>query len=107
MEVQLRNIKFTRGDSYSQQIEIETGINDIKEIKFVATDTINETKIEKKLNDGIDFVDNVITLQLKPTDTDKLKENKQYTYGIKIYYGVDDELTIVKGLIETSWKALD
>lgn len=107
MEILIKNIKLTRGDSWGQQIEIETSITDINEIKFAVKNRLDDVKIEKKIGDGITFEDNIITIQLKPSDTDDLKEEEQYAYGIKIYYGIDDELTIVKGSFDPSWKAID
>lgn len=107
METKIKNIKFTRGNTYGLQITLNTNIVDIKNIYFTVKDG-NDTKlIEKKIDDGITFEDNVMVLKLKPNDTDNLINNVDYKYDIQINYNLDDEFTLLKGLFVVDWKVTD
>lgn len=107
MKTIIRNINFTRGNTYGLKITLNTSIIDINNIYFTVKNGSNEKLIEKYLNNGITFEDNVIVLQLKPSDTDDLLDDVQYKYDIQINYGLDDEFTLVKGMFVVSWKATD
>lgn len=107
METLIRNIKFTRGNTYGLKINLKTSITDINDVYFTVKDSLDKKLIEKKLNDGITFKDNVIVLQLKPSDTDNLIDDVDYKYDLQINYGINDEFTIVKGSFVVSWKVTD
>lgn len=103
----LKNISFTRGNTYGLKLVLNTSIVEIKNIYFTVKDR-NETKlIEKCLDNGITLEENIMILKLKPSDTEELKENDEYKYDIQINYGLDDELTIMKGLFTVGWKVTD
>lgn len=109
MTTQIRNINFTRGNSYGLQITLKTNIVEIKNIYFTVKDGGDNKLIEKKLDDGITFDDESgkLILRLKPNDTDNLLDDVDYKYDFQINYGLDDELTILKGLFIVSWKVTD
>ena len=107
METLIRNIKFTRGNTYGLKINLKTSITDINDIYFTVKDGSNKKLIEKKLDNGITFEDNVIILQLKPSDTDNLIDDVDYKYDLEINYGRNDEFTIVKGKFIVGWKVTD
>ena len=107
MKTIIKNISFTRGNTYGLKITIKTNIVDIKNINFTVKDGNDNKLIKKSLSDGITFEDNIIILQLKPSDTDNLIDDVDYKYDIQINYGLDDELTILKGMFAVSWKVTD
>ena len=107
MEILIKNIKFTRGNSYGLQLELNTTIGEIKNVKFCVKDSVDNIKIEKKLNDGITLEDKFLTLRLKPNDTKNLIENTEYKYEMKIDYGTDDIVSIVKGAFIVDWSIID
>lgn len=107
METLIRNIKFTRGNTYGLKINLRTSIADINDVYFTVKDGSNTKLIEKKLDNGITFEDNEIILQLKPSDTDNLIDDVDYKYDLQINYGINDEFTIVKGKFIVGWKVTD
>ena len=107
MEVIIRNIKFTRGNTYGFQLDITGNISEIKNIYFTVKDGAGIKRIEKKINDGITLNDNSIIVKLKPEDTDELFEEVQYKYDLQINYGLDDEWTPMKGMFMVGWKVTD
>ena len=107
MEPIIRNLKFTRGNTYGFQVNITGNISEIKNVYFTVKDGSGAKQIEKKLNDGIALEENTITVRLKPNDTDNFFEEVQYKYDLQINYGLDDEWTPMKGMFVVGWKATD
>ena len=107
METLIRNIKFTRGNTYPFQVNITGNISEIKNIYFTVKDGDGTKQIEKKLDDGITLNDKSIIVKLKPEDTDELIEEAQYKYDLHINYGLDDEWTPMKGIFTVGWKVTD
>lgn len=107
METLIRNIRFTRGNTYGFQVNITGNINEIKNVYFTVKDGTGIKQIEKKLDDGITLNDKSIVVKLKPEDTDELIEEVQYKYDLHINYGLDDEWTPMKGMFTVSWKVTD
>ena len=99
----IKNITFTRGNSYGLQLTLKTNIDNITGINFVVKDSTDKQVIEKTLENGITRSDNVITLRLKPNDTKDLIENIDYKYALNISYGLDDNWTPVKGKFIATW----
>ena len=107
MEIVIKNIKFTRGNTYGFQVKIKNNNINIENIYFTVKDGSGVKQIEKKLNDGITLEEDIITVRLKPNDTDNLFEEVQYKYDLQINYGLDDEWTPMKGMFVVGWKATD
>jgi len=107
METLIRNIKFTRGNTYGFQVSITGNISEIKNVYFTVKDGAGVKKIEKNLDDGITLEEDTITVRLKPNDTDNFFEEVQYKYDLQINYGLDDEWTPMKGMFVVGWKATD
>lgn len=97
MKTEIKDINFTKGDSYSLLIEIDTSITDIINVFFTVKDTNKQVAISKSLNNGITLENNIILLSLKPVDTDDLVSGYKYNYDIQLNYNIDDKLTILKG----------
>ena len=102
----IKNITFTRGNSYGLQLTLKTNIDNITGINFVVKDSTDKQVIEKTLDNGITRSGNVITLRLKPNDTKGLIENVDYKYALNINYGVDDNWTPVKGKLTATWNVI-
>jgi hypothetical protein len=93
MKTEIKDISFTKGDSYGLQIELDTEITNITKVFFTVKDKSKHTEISKQLN----YENNIITLSLKPKDTDSLLSNYKYNYDIQVNYGTEDKLTILRG----------
>lgn len=107
MKTIVKNISFTRGNSYGLKITLKNNAININNIYFTVKDKNDQKILEKKLYDGITFENNVIILELKPKDTDNLIDDIPYKYDMQIDYGTDDEWTAIKGTFIVSWKATD
>lgn len=107
METLIRNIKFTRGNTYGFQVRVKSNTINIENIYFTVKDGSGVKQIEKKLDDGITLEEDTITVRLKPNDTDNFFEEVQYKYDLQINYGLDDEWTPMKGMFVVGWKATD
>lgn len=103
MKTQIKNINFTKGDTYSFKVTLVNSELDINGATLTVKDNTEKIIFTKELDNGIVKQDNSFIITIKPADTRDLNATIQYTYDLELNYGTDDAFTPVKGLFEITW----
>ena len=103
MKTVIKNISFTRGDTYTFKVTLKNSNLDITGAILSVKDNTEKIVFVKNLENGIVKEDNSFIITIKPVDTEELNPTIQYSYDLQLDYGIDDSFTPVKGLFEITW----
>lgn len=102
MEGIVRNIKFTRGDTYGFNMEIDAELEMAKLTCRASKEKTSKLLFQKTLADGITKVDDIYVIRIAPEDTEDLAVGSYY-YDLEI--GINGDIyTPLKGKLTLTWE---
>lgn len=102
MNIVRKDYEIIMDNTFNISIELEGCKINIEEIYFTIKKCNKNVVVQKRLNNGISFKNNIILIKVEPELTYDLKEDLEYMYDVKIIYnGKCDKETILYGYIKT------
>ena len=90
-------INFYRGDDHQEKFRFKTFTGNIDDIFFTVKCKNRYPRIKKKLNNGIELIDDWYYITFVPADTEGLDCNIEMEYDIEIITG-GKKYTVLKGV---------